>query len=550
MLDNTAVDGYYYLYGTWGYVNCHRSRDLMNWQELGDALTYTTTEEQNVLNADRWAPEVVYDRQENRYYMFLSATPAAANVTTGNGVRTGEAYEQMVVAVSDRPDSGFRLVNFKDASSCGAGNLHDYNDQRGISNGNGGYINAYPHYYAKYVMLDPARYSAFCAANGGSRGTYRGGFDTAIDPHPYVAPNGDKYLFWTDSYGADRIYGVKMINWLKPDWSTATALTYHSYYTVADWKAAQNGQSVQKVSYELSSPQINEGPAVTFHNGKYYLTFSVNSYGNNTYRVIQAVSDNVLGPYRKLTEAEGAILLSGQIQGGTEVSGTGHHSFVTAGKQTFIVYHRHNDPAVGGASRFHAIDEVRWITVKDIYGNDMDVMYVNGPTCSVQPKVEAHSYYRNLAGEATVSGSADAACLNDGLIAHCKNANATFASYIPETTVTETTTYTFDFDSGKTVRGIMIYNARQEANAIVTIPKIELVYLENGTEKTIILTDVTLESQYVTVNADGSGVMYITPAAAIHTELYCRNVICVNITVEVPAGRQQVGISEVKILGR
>ena len=515
---------------------------------MGEALGYDTPEEQKVLNADRWAPEVVYDAQQKLYYMFLSTTPEAAEVTTGKGVFTGEAKEMMVVAVSDRPHTGFRLVNFKDVSSCGSENLHDYNETPGISSGNS-YKEAYPQYYAKYAMLDPAQYRAASKANGGASATYQGGFETGIDPHPYVAPNGEKYLFWTNSKGVDRIFAVKMINWLKPDWSTATLITYRGYYTVADWKAAQSGQKVTRVSYEpTDGSQINEGAEVIYRDGKYYLTYSANSYGDNTYLVAQAVSDKVLGPYRKLTEAEGGILLSGQMQGNPDVTGTGHHSFVEAGNQLFMIYHRHENPAEGGARRYPALDEVKWITVKDIYGQDLQVMYANGPTNTPQPKVETHSYYRNIANEAAVSGSQDACYLTDGLISHLKNGNAEFLSYIQETTIQETTTFTFDFEKPRTVKSVMLYNSRLEQSCFTSVDKIEITCLQNGKEVTHTVTNVTLNSQYYTIS--GGKVSYLTPCAAVCTDLSYSGVISVKITVSVPQSQESVGISEVRILGR
>ena len=81
------------------------------------------------------------------------------------------------------------------------------------------------------------------------------------------------------------------------------------------------------------------------HNGKYYLSFSVNSYGTSDYQIGQAVADSPLGPFRKLTEEEGGLLLSAlavESQPAGEAStqapsGTGHNSFVTAGNQTYII---------------------------------------------------------------------------------------------------------------------------------------------------------------------------------------------------------------------
>lgn len=487
VLDNTEVDGYYYLYGTRGACYCYRSTDMMNWEAIGN-----TIETSDVVYKDIWAPEVVYDAEAELYYMFFSATPTADSTNT-----TGNASQVLFVATSKYPYKDFTLVDFKDASSCGEDNLHDFSET------------AYPHYYAKYLMLDPAKYDAFSDKEGG--------YLSAIDPHPYVDEDGTKYLFWVDSRDADRICGVKMINWLQPDWSTAVVLTYSNYYTVSDWKAAQAGETVDTVSYELSSSSINEGPVMTKHNGKYYLTFSVNSYKDDTYLVAQAVSDSILGDYRKLTEEEGGILLSGSMADSEEITGTGHHSFATIGHQTYMIYHRHTDSVAMGSSRNHAIDEVKWITIKDKDGNDLDVMYVNGSTSTPQPKIEAYSDYRNIAGEAQVSGSLDVSCLTDGLIS--KNGNETFMQYIKENTISETTTFTFDFEAARTVSAVVIYGS-------TNVAKIELVCADNGNVKTVTLG----ENGYV--------------------DFMELNVTSIRITVEIPEGQDAVGISEIKILGK
>lgn len=558
VLDNTGVDGYYYLYGTEGSLFCYRSKDLMDWEPVGNTLDNLSYDDSGSLSEARrvtydqiWAPEVVYDAGEQKYYMFFSATPQEDTaVTEGEGVAPGSGYQMLMVAVSDYPDRGFQLVNFKDAASCGEENLHDYNETPGILGADGEYENAYPHYYAKYLLFDPEEYRVFAEANGGFRGASVGGYEGGIDPHPYVDANGDKYLFWVDSTGTDRICAVKMINWLTPDWSTATPITYHSYYTVEDWKAAQAGEYVDQVSYELSDVGINEGPVVTEHNGKFYLTFSVNAYQDSSYQVAQAVSDNLMGPYRKLTEEEGGILLSGGTQGSQEISGTGHHSFVTVGGKTYIVYHRHDDFVQAGSARNHAIDEIRWITVKDFTGNDMEVMYANGPTCTVQPRVEAFSDYRNIAQEAKVSGGDGAAYLNDGLLSLYKYASPEFIENIQETSITETTTFTFDFDTARTVRAVMVYNSKLEDTCFTKVSRIELVCQEDGKEVVRYIKDIAFSAEYYKANDYDGAIYYITPGAAAYAEFDELNVKSIRITVEVPEGQESVGISEVKILGK
>ena len=77
VLDNTQVDGYYYMYGTEGSLFCYRSKNLMDWEPVGntlDNLKYTEdgqeSEFRRVTYDQVWAPEVVYDAREEKYYLF------------------------------------------------------------------------------------------------------------------------------------------------------------------------------------------------------------------------------------------------------------------------------------------------------------------------------------------------------------------------------------------------------------------------------------------------------------------------------------------------
>ena len=503
VLDNTAVDSYYYMYSTQSKCYCYRSKDMMNWEYVGDALNYTSsTEFTNVVDSNVWAPEVVYDADTDLYYMFFSATPAADTTYTDNN-----ASQVLFVATSKYPYKGFELVDFT--------GTHTYD------------ADTYPHYYAKYLMLDPEKYSAFSDKDG----LYLG----AIDPHPYVEvdENGNetKYLFWVDSTGSDRICGVKMDNWLQPDWSTATVLTAHGYYTVADWKSGIE----KNVDYELKDTNvtINEGPVITKHDGKYYLTFSVNDYKTVNYQVAQAVTaagaTSPLDAYTKLTEEEGGLLLSASTAGSTMVSGAGHHSFVTIGDQMYIVYHRHNDTALLGSARNHAIDEVKWVT----NGNGLEVMYVNGPTSTAQAKIEKFSDYKNIASEAKGSTTGDLTCLTDGLVSI--KGNADFMQYVSKLALTTDTTYTFEFDELRTVRAVMVYNS---GDATFTNAKVEYVCEENGKEVT-----------YTKNLAFDENAGNTEPGAAAFATLHGYNVKSVKVTVEVPDG-ETAGISEIKILGK
>ena len=559
VLDNRERDGYFYLYGTEGSLFVYRSKDLMNWERIGNALDNLDYEAPGVLSEVRrvtwdaiWAPEVVYDSDDQLYYIFFSASPKVdENVKGGQGVYGGTPTEQLFVATSKYPDRDFQLVNFQDPSSCGEENVHVFNTTPGLKDDNGEYIDAFPHYFAKYLFLNPEENKAFAEAWGGFRGADYGGYLRCIDPHPYVDENGDKWLFWVDNIREDRICVVKMINWLKPDWSTAKVVSYYGYYTVEDFQAAQTGQAVERVPYEIDTTYTtNEGPFVIKHNGKYYLTLSIGSYVDNTYQVIQAVADKIDGPYRKLTAEEGGVLLSSAISGSQEISGPGHHAFMTVGDQLVMIYHRHNDVVAAGGPRNPAVDEVKWITIKDKFGNDLDVMYVNGTTVSVQPKFEAFADYVNIADEATVSGGENLSHLTDGLLSFYKYINDDFGQYVQETMINKTTTFTFDFAEARTVRAVMVYNSKFEYTAFHNVAKIEFVCVEDGQEVIRYIEDVAFSSEYFRANDYDGSIYYITSGAAAYAEFDELNVKSVRITIEIPAGQESVGISEIRILGK
>ena len=286
------------------------------------------------------------------------------------------------------------------------------------------------------------------------------------------------------------------------------------------------------------------------HNSKYYLTFSVGAYSDNSYQVVQAVSDSLTGPYRKLTMEEGAILMSGELSGSQDITGTGHHSFVEAGDQLLMIYHRHNDPIVGGGARNPAIDEIRWITIKDKNGNDLEVMYANGPTATVQPKIEAFSDYKNIADEATISGHDDVKYLNDGLLSVYKYLNEDFGKYIQETVIDKTTTFTLDFEEARAVRAVMVYASKDELAAFAKIARIEFVCIEDGKEVVRYIKDVELSAECYQANDYDGSIFYISPGAAAYAEFDELNVKSIRITIDVPANQDSVGISEIRVLGK
>src|SRR5579884_941382 len=74
-------DGYYYAYATqtlrdghWLNIQVARSKDLIHWEQLGDALPKKPDWAQHT--QDFWAPSVIFDG--SMYFMYYSATPDAS----------------------------------------------------------------------------------------------------------------------------------------------------------------------------------------------------------------------------------------------------------------------------------------------------------------------------------------------------------------------------------------------------------------------------------------------------------------------------------------
>lgn len=95
----TASDGFHYVYATQGggrNIQAGRSRNLVDWEQLGDALPVKPA--WAARTQDFWAPHVLEDR--GRYFLYYSAKPDAALTDTTRGLC-------LAVATADRPQGPF-----------------------------------------------------------------------------------------------------------------------------------------------------------------------------------------------------------------------------------------------------------------------------------------------------------------------------------------------------------------------------------------------------------------------------------------------------------
>lgn len=535
ILDNTAQDGYYYLYST-GSTNAfsaYRTKNFTTWESVGQVLTG-----EDGWSA-YWAPEVVAEENadgELTYYLFYSAMPSELAASD---------KKVMFVATSSSPAGPFEMVDFTDKESSG-GNTH---------------TNEGDNSYARYALFD---YEALNKALNEACGTdfAVSELPSLIDAHPFVTSDGERYIYFSleDPRG---IVGMKMNNWYSIDYSTVTLLTRVGYYSIEDYEKEQAGEYVEKNEYELIGAEVNEGPEVIEHDGKYYLTFSVNGFYDASYSVMQSVGDSPLGPFTKLKDDQNGLFLSADLGSNAMASGTGHHSFFTVGDKLYICYHRHNIVGSIDGGRGICVDEVKWVETEDENGETLDVLYANGPTVTVQPRFDTEAEYVNIAEEGTVtlvSGTMEngsfASCLNDGLLSYNVSVSQEFLdAYVHEATSATDATYEITFSETREVRGFMVYGSKFMDRYFSSVRDVEIVAVNNGTERTYYIEELPIDNSCVVYNEDelalGNYVIEnVVYGSGVYAEFNAINVKSIRFTVTRPEGQESVGVSEIAVLGK
>ena len=560
ILDNTAIDGFYYRYGTGGahQFSAYRSSDIDFWIPCGIIL-------ENIGWTAAWAPEVVYDDptddgvNNGTYYFFFSmcfpgyATSDGYNKEKDENGNTDNVHS-LFVATSSSPAGPFKMVDFTDAKSCGEENV------RTIDAGDYGYTCD----YLKYMLFEPIETNRAWHEIMPERIPENSDkLCNNIDASPFVDPvTKKKYLIFNHERQPSPILIMEMENWLKPLPETTKVIARCGYYTVEDYEKAQRGEAVETSDFEMRTNKVNEGPCMYYNaeNKKYYLTYSVNGFMDPTYAVAQAVSDSPTEGFRKLTQAENGLILSADDGGNKLASGTGHHCFFHIGEKLYIYYHKHTVP-YADEGRYTAVDEVKFVTIKDQNGEDLDVMYVNGPTVTPQPAIVKGMEYADISDKlqsvsvisGTLAEGSDTKWLNDGLLSYNMKLNQEFLNtYVRETEITSDTTFELSFADHETIRGLMIYNSKNLEKVFYKIKNVEF----ESEGKTYFIKELNIDEQS-NFKFNEFELMYgnkvveaVAYGGGVYAEFAATKVKKIRFTVEVPEGQTEVGISEVAVMGK
>ena len=492
-----------------GGYRMYSSRDFVNWEITGlvDGFAIAVNTSTDWCSGLFWAPEFIRDPVTGMYFMFYGAQP---NTTRGGQAgMTYPAYQSEHptwnirgdVAISPNPQGPYRPISTQQYFSLYAGKTQDGDFLTGTEpivdkvtgvtyyevygrdgetvigyrNGNQYYnldgvekttdvplINA-GYFYTRYCTNEKKksefRQTALRRDIAGAEN-----YQTEIlDLNPIIDEYGDLYCYFTmDPHGSGAfgncygIYVMQMKDFLTPDWDTLRYVCRVGYTYVQPDEDSLYGTPMEPTTFNEGG--VNEGCNVIFHEGRYYMTYSYFGYTDVRYSIGIAVSDSAYGPFVKQYQYMPVI---GK---GTEYNnykgGTGHHCFVRSGDELFILYHSTNNPENNYDNnnnylgRHLAIDIAVWKHVADL---GYDMLFGNGATVNLQPKVESYTGYENVAKYATITANGDVGdveYLNDGLFTA-----QPFSRIFEYGKSDGDLRITLTWDEPVTIRALMVYNS-------------------------------------------------------------------------------------------
>ena len=507
-------------------VNVYRSKDLANWESISVCFNPPSG---SWGVSDLWAPSCIYDETDGKYYLFYSATNRNQKDGYVNTKYLGMAY-------SDNPAGPF--VPFVG------------------TNGNG----------TKMDIETPLFDIELLNPNDKNYEFYKRG-SSFIDAFPFIDPvTGDKYLYMSRTrnvHPSNIIAGVKMKDWMTPDYSTYTELTTVNKTTLNGNEVTERFEGADVVN------AINEAPNMIYHDGKYYLTFSVCATSDPEYSVMQAIGDSPLGPFTKVQESNGGVVLGVEMteygsQAWDHVLCTGSHSFVYDGDDLWVVYHQDRNrlseggTGVGNFERGIAIDRVDF--VKNELGQT--IIHCNGPTTSIQPKVYSSLRYKNIISDAEVT-AVSKQFVNVGTGKKLKSELLVdelmkLRSYdkVEELVSEKNVVITVKFDDYRTIKSLLIYNSSDYYKAFEKIEKIDFKFRKKLDGKPCVGTARISDVEYdfgSYSNADmpyATSTLYMRPGAPMIFEFDELEVNEISIQIPCPDDKDEIALNEIVILGK
>lgn len=451
-----------------GAFRMFSSTDFVNWKVSGVVSGFTIPVNTSTDWCDKyfWAPEFIRDPVSGMYFMFWGAVhknggPGHTYPTQYTGHDT--ANERGSIAMSYNPQGPYELVTTQDYITLRAGKDKDGNlltgdtlitdpmtgekyfevygqdgeTVIGYKNGNG-YFNLGGMSYTRDTPILNAGYyyTRFCTSESKknelreiSRPLFIGEEENyvteTLDLNPVIDAKGDLYLYFTMStvggtHGASGVYGiwvVRMLDFITPDWDSLRYISRVGYTYITNDGSTLLGEYGPVSTFNEGG--VNEGCNILYHDGRYYMTYSYFGYTDVRYSVGISIADNPYGPFVK--QYQYMPLLGKGTEFNDYKGGTGHHCFVQAGDELFILYHATDNPSNNYdrsnnyLGRHLAIDRVFWKEVEDL---GYDMLFCNGATTNLQPKPETFTGYENVAKYATIEGNGDIGkteYLNDGM---------------------------------------------------------------------------------------------------------------------------------------
>lgn len=505
-----------------GAFRMFSTRDFVNWKECGviDGFAINITKDAWCDNLF-WAPEFIRDPETGLYFMFWGAATISGGAGHTYPTRESRLENNIrgTVAWSKNPLGPYELITASDyirymAGKDKNGNVltgtklltdkvtgvkyyevygRDGKTVVGYRNGSSYYnlagmsitmdtpiINS-GYYYIRYCDSQSKKQEYRDVSRRRDCGSEENYVSEILDLNPMIDEKGDLYCYFTLGTGGGSkpgVYGiwvVKMLDFITPDWNTLRYIMKVGYTSVENDGTTLLGNPVGE-SY-FNEGGVNEGTNVVYHDGRYYLTYSYFGYTDVRYSVGVAISDSPYGPFVK--QYDYMPILGKGIERNNYKGGTGHHCFIYAGDEMFILYHCTDNPDNNYDNnnnylgRHISVDRVFWKYVDDL---GYDMMFANGATINLQPKPETFTGYTNVAKYATVTGNGDfgdVEYVNDGMFTA-----QPFSRIFEYGKEDGDLRVKLTWDEPVTVKAIMIYNSGSYYTAFNKVNSIKFTLAE------------------------------------------------------------------------